>query len=350
MELAFASENAKLAFKTRVENAKVRLAPRGSPPPLDNPNSGDQLQSQTVSTAPMTMLGNSGFFVAGDESNAEAQSLFMCERKTFDDLCSGLTHPCLCQAYAWKMINTVQKGHVLRVQFQCQRCRRKQWWASSRTLGGRYLINQKIVHAFTCAGILPSQYIHFTTHANLGTLGPYYINLVYKKGGYLENVNTCAKLSMMKAAAEVKALPNYAASGEWVITDARHDSTSNAFHTTVPCLSGSTKRILGCATVSRKDHAIAQTRELEATKVVIPQVLEQDLNIMEVAHDNAATVKNYITEDLHLLNSYDTWHGTKNVAKSMRKISCGTKKTEGKSWLWSYQTNARAQKFICTTA
>ena len=24
--------------------------------------------------------------------------------------------------------------------------------------------------------------------------------------------------------------------------------------------------------------------------------------------------------------------GTKNVAKSMRKISCGTKKTEGKSW------------------
>ena len=34
----------------------------------------------------------------------------------------------------------------------------------------------------------------------------------------------------------------------------------------------STKRILGCATVSRKEHAIAQTRELEATK---PQVLEQ---------------------------------------------------------------------------
>ena len=25
---------------------------------------------------------------------------------------------------------------------------------------------------------------------------------------------------------------------QWVITDARHDSTSNAYHTTVPCLSG----------------------------------------------------------------------------------------------------------------
>ena len=37
----------------------------------------------------------------------------------------------------------------------------------------------------------------------------------------------------------------------------------------------STKRILGCATVSRKEHAIAQTRELEATKAVPPKVLEQ---------------------------------------------------------------------------
>ena len=37
---------------------------------------------------------------------------------------------------------------------------------------------------------------------------------MYKKRGYLEAVNTCAKLSMMKAAAEVKALPQYAASGE----------------------------------------------------------------------------------------------------------------------------------------
>ena len=38
--------------------------------------------------------------------------------------------------------------------------------------------------------------------------------LVYKSGGYLEAVNTCAKLSMMKAITEVKALPHYAASGE----------------------------------------------------------------------------------------------------------------------------------------
>ena len=82
-----------------------------------------------------------------------------------------------------------------------------------------------------------------------------------------------------------------------------------------------------------QEHTIAQTRELEATKALLPQVLEQggilhacehllpvfmvtmymcvytDLKIMEVAHDNATFVKSYITEDLHLFNSYNTWYG-----------------------------------------
>ena len=30
---------------------------------------------------------------------------------------------------------------------------------------------------------------------------------------------------------------------------------------------------------------------------------------MEVAHDNSQSVKNYLTKELNLLNSFDTWHG-----------------------------------------
>ncbi len=33
------------------------------------------------------------------------------------------------------------------------------------------------------------------------------------------------------------------------------------------------------------------------------------LNIVEVAHDNQPVVKKYVTDELNLLNSYDTWHG-----------------------------------------
>ena len=63
-----------------------------------------------------------------------------------------------------------------------------------------------------------------------------------------------------------------------------------------------------------------------------------ELNIVEVAHDHQVQVKNYVTEDLKLLNSYDTWHGnlliylcvceylhdyagTKNVVKETKKVS-----------------------------
>ncbi len=73
------------------------------------------------------------------------------------------------------------------------------------------------------------------------------------------------------------------------------------------------------------------------------------LNIVEVAHDNQSVVKKYVTDDLNLTNSYDTWHGkcvechvliftnsvylgTKNVAKGMKKLAIGTKKAQGKTW------------------
>ena len=129
MELNFATEDAKLSFMSRLENAKVRLAPRGSPP-LDSRELLSSLIDMAEATPPTNQSAStawgsaskpdssystcdnarqlrfvlkcvcmsdittnkrlcSGFFVAGDEGNAEAQSLFMCERKTFNDLCMG---------------------------------------------------------------------------------------------------------------------------------------------------------------------------------------------------------------------------------------------------------------------
>ena len=114
--------------------------------------------------------------------------------------------------------------------------------------------------------------------------------------GYIENVVKAAECNMMAAIEEIQCLPHYSTKGEvrmyryvcytvyiyihcvyvmrvrssfhiyviiccmytvcyafnmsfayrnlllsplqWVIVDARHDSTANAYHTTVPCLSG----------------------------------------------------------------------------------------------------------------
>ena len=147
-----------------------------------------------------------------------------------------------------------------------------------------------MVHSFTAAGVLPSQYRRLSMFAEMGVIGKGYVdhglyihiffhfalcvmenifNIVYKNLGYMDVVDQAAEVSMNRAVAIVKESPDYSQSGEvnvcvcvcvyvriygmfafmyscihvniswqWVITDARHDSTANAFHTTVPCLSG----------------------------------------------------------------------------------------------------------------
>ena len=86
---------------------------------------------------------------------------------------------------------------------------------------------------------------------------------------------------------------------------------------------------MGISTISRPDHPTAQTKELQCTKVVLPQVLARGfcgihanrdlhitriffagLNITEVAHDIQQQMSPYITGELSMINSFDTWHGS----------------------------------------
>jgi hypothetical protein len=110
----------------------------------------------------------------------------------------------------------------------------------------------------------------------------------------------------------------------------------NAFHTTVPCISGITHKVLGVKTLSRFEHSTAQTREVVATMEVIEDVISrgecttcvysilvhatphytlhvyfitEGFPIQEVAHDSNVALTKKITER-GLINSYDTWHGT----------------------------------------
>ena len=46
----------------------------------------------------------------------------------------------------------------------------------------------RLVHAFICAGILPSQYIHFCQFATLGVVGKWYI----QQGQLAREVCVCA--------------------------------------------------------------------------------------------------------------------------------------------------------------
>ncbi|XP_064402159.1 uncharacterized protein LOC135347946 [Halichondria panicea] len=103
-------------------------------------------------------------------------------------------------------------------------------------------------------------------------------------------------------------------------------------HTTVPCLTGSTKKIVGISTVSRTDHGVAQTRELQCTKIAVPQAIARSLNVVEVAHDMQHQVSRYVTSDLGLKNSFDIWHGTKNLSKCLQKVTQGRVRDKGLTW------------------
>ena len=83
----------------------------------------------------------------------------------------------------------------MRALFKCRQClRQKASWASSRVLGRQYLINKskilipplsnasfivenvyRMVHAFTCAGVQPSQYTKMTQFGGLGCVGDAYV-------------------------------------------------------------------------------------------------------------------------------------------------------------------------------
>ena len=69
---------------------------------------------------------------------------------------------------------------------------------------------------------------------------------------------------------------------QWVICDARHDSTCNAYHTTVPCLMGTTHRIAAVQTLSRETHRVAQTREVDATLLVLEQAKDRGIYKYEI--------------------------------------------------------------------
>ena len=108
-------------------------------------------------------------------------------------------------------------------------------------------------------------------------------------------------------------------------------------HTCMPVIhtcmySTSTMKIVGVSTISRGEHHVAQTRELECIKVVVPQALLEvgfkvraihvykALHIsihspgLKIVDDMQLAVGRYMKQDLKLLNSFDTWHGMKLTA------------------------------------
>ena len=125
----------------------------------------------------------------------------MSEKGCLSELCAGLVCPCPCRANSqWLFSSAVQVTRVychcclslkissisrkvmfFRLKFQCSRCRNTRTWASSRVIGGNYLVNQKYI-TFTfvvllcvlfsdlCTPSLPLVYYPHSTHTSASSL------------------------------------------------------------------------------------------------------------------------------------------------------------------------------------
>lgn len=89
----------------------------------------------------------------------------------------------------------------------------------------------RMIHGFTCAGMLPTQYIKISRFAGIGTVKHGYISkgfstnvvlrsistlsfLVYNQCGYIEVVKGLAEKCMQAAVDEVRTLADYTTKGE----------------------------------------------------------------------------------------------------------------------------------------
>ncbi|KAJ7339667.1 hypothetical protein OS493_006075 [Desmophyllum pertusum] len=222
-------------------------------------------------------------------------------------------------------------GHVLRLEFSCKNGHRIKW-SSSSILGNKYTANCRMIHGFSSCGILESQYQGFAEAAKIGNVGDKYIDYVYGTMGYMQTVLKAGDDCMTEQIHEVQNTDSYQQrNGATVITDCRHDSTANAYHSTVAMLSYETKHVVAVQTVTKEVFRSSQTHEFEAMQQIIPAVQAKGLTVIEVAHDFVLKIKNWLLT-LNIQNSFDTWHGTKGVAKAMKEISCGAQKWEGEKW------------------
>ncbi|XP_015764652.1 PREDICTED: uncharacterized protein LOC107343583 isoform X1 [Acropora digitifera] len=164
---------------------------------------------------------------------------------------------------------------------------------------------------------------------------------------------------------------------EYILTDARHDSSRAAMYSTVSAISMrleycihisalllpmlqyhllssrivstlyflfSNKKIIAVCNWSRENERSAPSREVPMTKEMITNLIEnQGHNVKEIAHDCVMALKAWF-QGKGIKNSFDTWHGTKGVARDMKKICSGTRRDEGIKWFTQLSDKAKATK------
>ncbi|KAK3733406.1 hypothetical protein QZH41_002710 [Actinostola sp. cb2023] len=109
-----------------------------------------------------------------------------------------------------------RRGNTSRVLFRCYNNHEIVWF-SSPILQSKYVANLRVIHGFMSSGLTETQYRGFMEAASLGSIEHTFLDTatgeIQSEQAYIDN------------------------DGDIIVTDARHDSSRNAQHTTVAALS-----------------------------------------------------------------------------------------------------------------
>lgn len=231
-----------------------------------------------------------------------------------------------------KIKKLVYRGHVAVVTLRCENETAPhilQWSSSPYLPNKEYLINHRVIHGFTCSGMLPIHYKRFCKGALIGVISARKRKTVEQK--YLSHVTNIFNESIEQALHEE--IGSYEdVDGIDIMTDARHCWRKNAKDSSVVAIGEKTHRVLQCVHITKQDDIVSQRHEAKGTERIYQYFTEKDVSVKVHTHDRNMSVNKMVKTTNFTVNQNDSWHGVKSIKKAMKTISSGPKYKEGKTW------------------
>lgn len=203
-----------------------------------------------------------------------------------------------------------KRGHVVSLKLCCTKpghAPHKYIWASSPYLpNGKYLINQRINHAFLCSGMLPSHYSRFCTSAGLGVLSKekrtsfFKMYKTFVQQEYEDSIST-ALLEEIGMYEDLDGID--------IITDARHGWRKNAKDTSVVAVGEKSHKILNCVHITTADDPVTQRHEKIGTEKIYRDLEAEQVTVQIHTHDRNLSINKMVKEIVSTTNQHDIWHG-----------------------------------------
>lgn len=237
-------------------------------------------------------------------------------------------HAVVCDA-PLVQVSSCMDGHVYSVQFKCIK-KHTVSWSSSGDLGDKFLVNDRLFLAYISSGILPVQYKKFSEFACMGKISDRFLDERLPRfsavTSFLQKLSTTSARSeeeRLSAGGEVRGIS--------VMTDARHASRKNSYHTDHVTVGRKSHKVLNMQHLTKEDDVCTQRHEALGCRRMYSDMEAVGVDIAEHVHDRNMSVNKFV-KTRGVRNVNERWHVAKSVTVGVRKLGQGTKKSLGKTW------------------